>query len=184
MATDHIVIGPGGRFQCNHCGSTHDPFKGGAVELWTVGALGKAFTEQHADCPEPDGELCHSCFSPKHASEQHVNATTKTPGDWIDSGDTGLSSKAIWRHMMGLPVDDSSYPLDPDDFGRCFRLLGAPWAKGWRERMPEMSKYGGVWAALVARWQELEALYRRERKRRAAPKLYAAMQECRRGGGE
>lgn len=178
MSTKHIVIGPGGRFQCNHCGTTHDPFKGEAVELWTVPALGKAFTKRHRECPKPQGPLCHFCFSPSHVSDEHVNTTTKTPGDWIDCGDTGLSSKAIWAHMMGLPVSDPNYPLDPDDFGRCSRLLAAPWAAGWHGRMAEMATYGSEWKALAAQWSTLEALRAEEWPKGRAPKLHAAMKKC------
>lgn len=182
MSAGHVAIGSGGRFQCNHCGAVHDPFKGEAVELWAVAALGEAFTKQHARCPAPKVERCHFCFSQEHASNEHVNVTTATAVDWIDCGDTGLSSTAIWKHMMGA-ASSGDYPYDPDDFGRCFRLLAAPWARGWRERMPEMARYGKVWAALATEWPKLEALFVKEAPTGKAPKLYAAMKKARAAGG-
>ena len=84
--------------------------------------------------------------------------------DWIAGGDTGMSSKAIWSHMMGLPArgwpDDRfgvAYPHDPDDFGRCYRLLAL--IPEWRPRIGEMAQYNRQWAALVARWSDIEAMY-------------------------
>ena len=80
---------------------------------------------------------------------------------WIAGSDTGSSSKAIWRHMMtGDAVEDrwgASYPHDPDDFGRCYRLLEL--MPDWRPRMVEMVKYNAEWRALVGAWDELTVMY-------------------------
>lgn len=181
--SNHVSIGLGGRFQCNHCGATHNPFEGGkSVEIWAVSTLSEAFTKKHKRCPKPKRDLCGICFSPEHAWEQHVNATTKSPADWWDCGDTGLSSQAIWKHMMGVPDREGyPYPLDPADFGRCHRLLNAPWAAGWKTRIGEMAKRGPVWARLVARWSELEALFLEEKASGEAPKLYGLMKQLEKG---
>lgn len=104
---------------------------------------------------------------------------------WIVGNDTGISSKAIWAHMNGLPVGgdwgaDGSFPRDPGDFGRCYRLLALNLA--WRLRIGEMAAYGDQWKALAEAWDELESLYEAEidrsvpRHRGAAPRLYARMQ--------
>lgn len=75
---------------------------------------------------------------------------------WIVGRDTGMSSQAIWAHMMGAPCD-GSYPYDPDDFSRCDHLLRL--IPEWRPRILEMAKYGPVWARLAEAWDELEAMY-------------------------
>jgi len=82
--------------------------------------------------------------------------------EWLLGDDTGVSSEAIWRHMMGRRQRDGyfNYPSDPDDFGRCHRLLCL--IPEWRARMPEMAKHGKVWAGLVARWEEVTQSYRAE----------------------
>lgn len=74
------------------------------------------------------------------------------PLRWIVGRDTGMSSKAIWAHMMGVQEGDISqfYPGDASDFGRCIRLLDL--MPEWKERLPEMARYGHVWAALVSNW--------------------------------
>ena len=45
--------------------------------------------------------------------------------DWATSDDTGVSSKAILRFMLGLRPDSWGFrpPLDKSDRGRCIRLL-------------------------------------------------------------
>ena len=110
--------------------------------------------------------------------------------DWVSGRDTGLSSTAIWRHMMGLDPRDRTwgnevcYPHDPDDFGRCYRLLAR--IPAWRGRIGEMAQYP-VWRHLAAAWGELEALWEGEvgpgeaMKRgyfgKRADRLYARMRE-------
>lgn len=105
--------------------------------------------------------------------------------DWIASGDTGLSSEAIWAHMAGSRMLDNdrrgySFPHDPDDLGRCLRLLDA--VPEWKARIGEMAQHSPYWAALVARWDELAKCMEDEvgiawQKGRSAPKTYALMRE-------
>lgn len=104
---------------------------------------------------------------------------------WVAGGDTGISSMAIWTHMMGGDPSRSewavfgNYPSDPGDFGRCYRLLRL--MPGWRARIGEMARYGSVWAGLAEAWDELEELYEAEvdvsaaQHRGSAPRLYARM---------
>jgi len=86
--------------------------------------------------------------------------------EWIAGPRTGVSSKFIWTVMSGMSVADAlkadkwgawNYPSDPDDFSRCYLLLQRH--PEWRERLPELAEAGPVWAALVAHWGELEALF-------------------------
>ena len=102
------------------------------------------------------------------------------PVAWLDGGDTGISSKTIWRVMMGRgPSSDwwgDGPPLDPSDFGRCYRLLKV--MPSWRPRLPEVSAKFPKWTRLVETWDELTALYEEEFPKKNAPKLYARIQEC------
>jgi hypothetical protein len=84
---------------------------------------------------------------------------------WIAGRDTGISSKTIWSVMMGVEVLGTEawslqydVPLDPDDFGRCYRLLEL--IPGWRARLGEVADRFPAWRPLVEHWSELEALYR------------------------
>ena len=100
---------------------------------------------------------------------------------WISGGETGVSSLAIWAHMMGTsPRNGFGYPLDSADFSRCERLLLA--VPAWRTRLPEMVKHNRRWGALAARWTEIAESMEQESglhwdKARSAPRTYDLMQE-------
>ena len=107
--------------------------------------------------------------------------------DWIASGDTGMSSEAIWAHMAGskmLPANGFGYahPHDPADLGRCLRLLAK--VPLWALRIPEMAEHAPAWAALVEHWDELAKLLAEELGEgwqpgygKSAPRTYARMRE-------
>lgn len=99
---------------------------------------------------------------------------------WVVGHKTGLSSKAIWAHMMdaGEPLYGWSHPHDPDDLGRCIGLLRT--IPGWRARLPEMAPRSPEWAALVGRWEEMVSSMEDEvgwdwSKGRSAKKTYDLM---------
>ena len=132
---------------------------------------------------KPEKARCCFCLTSAHASYDHVNKTTRGPRDWLECGDTGTSSEAILMHMTGVPRPAPAiaheYPMDPADFGRCYRLLHAPWALDWRARIGEMAQYGKVWAEFVTCWDKFEALYLEAVPTGRAPKLYALMHAIR-----
>lgn len=79
----------------------------------------------------------------------------KAAAAWIKSGERGMSSEAIWMHMA-CGASDGSFPLDAADFYRCHRLLIQ--VPAWQGRIGEMAVYGRHWAALSARWEEIDRL--------------------------
>lgn len=100
--------------------------------------------------------------------------------NWFGTGRVGASSKAMALHISGAQCD-GSYPLDPDDLNRCLLFLKAvPEA---RAELPRMATLNRQWAALVARWDELESLFLSEAgedwslTQRGAPKTYKLMTE-------
>jgi hypothetical protein len=100
--------------------------------------------------------------------------------EWIVGRRVGLSSKAIWAHMMGAgePVYGWSHPHDPDDLSRCIELLRT--IPEWRIRLPEMAERSPEWSALVARWEEIVSSMENEvgwdwSKGRCAKKTYDLM---------
>ncbi|MBE0509043.1 MAG: hypothetical protein IBX50_20385 [Marinospirillum sp.] len=84
--------------------------------------------------------------------------TYKRLAEWFISGDVGASSRAIAATLTG---SDSTYPLyhpaDSSDFGRCHKLLKV--VPEFRARITEMAGLSEQWAALVRRWDDLEAAY-------------------------
>jgi hypothetical protein len=84
---------------------------------------------------------------------------------------------ALWLGF-GERVNQPSHPYDPTDLDRCLRLLET--APGLRQDLPKMAELCPKWAALVARWDEVEASHLAEvglgwTKGQQAPKTYALM---------
>lgn len=98
---------------------------------------------------------------------------------WAVGRDTGSSSKALCAHMSGSkPDNDGDYPRDPDDLGRCLRLLEL--VPEWKPRISEMAVYGTGWAGLVKLWPQIAASMTDEggidwMRGKRAPKTYALM---------
>ena len=71
--------------------------------------------------------------------------------------------------------------MDPDDFGRCHRLLER--CPSFRARLGEVAEKFSAWRGLVAAWPELTALYLAELPRGRAPRLAARMAEIAKAEG-
>lgn len=111
-----------------------------------------------------------------------MDATQAAVIDWLATGEIGISSKcmAMWLgfgQRLGREVF-GNHPHDPDDMDRCLKLLHrVPKLRG---RLPKMAELNKTWAALVDRWDEIEAMQLDEiglnwTKARSAPKTYALM---------
>lgn len=155
-STEHVVSRDHGELYCLYCRSSYTPTY--PIDITTWGGLVRGFVKAHARCPRPKGPFCTVCGATDHLLADHVTATCPRPENWPTCGDTGTSSEAIWAHFMGRTARRWDPPSDGQDLGRCLRLLAAPWAKGWRERIGEMAARPG-WGPLVGAWAELEELY-------------------------
>jgi hypothetical protein len=134
------------------------------------------------------GSRCPMCGGTK---DRRMGQLTNPTGDgdaegWVGNGDTGTSSLTIWAVLMRRvsPHGHMDIPYDPDDFGRCYRLLKV--MPSWRERLAEVAAVCPQWAPFVEAWGELTALYEDELENgpvtkgvRMAPRLYARMRELR-----
>lgn len=110
-----------------------------------------------------------------------MDATQDAVLDWLNTGEVGISSKcmAMWL-AFGKRVASTfgAHPHDPDDMDRCLKLLHR--VPALRERLSKMAEVSKTWAALVERWEEIEAMQMEEiglgwEKARSAPKTYALM---------
>lgn len=105
------------------------------------------------------------------------------PEQWIVSGETGLSSRAIWAVMMGAviePLPRFGYPppRDPDDFRRCLLLFS--YFPEWRVRIGEVAEKFPEWRPVVAAWGDIERVLYDELLRGEAPETYAIIATCNR----
>jgi len=101
------------------------------------------------------------------------------PEQWIIGYDTGTSSKTIWAVMMDAVTGNEPWhtfgvPGDPDDFGRCYRLLVL--FPEWRARLNEVAEKFPEWIGLVREWDKLSLLYERDYPTGRSDELYKAMQ--------
>lgn len=93
---------------------------------------------------------------------------------WLESDDTGQSSKYMACVLTGQFCSEYAYPHDVGDFGRCVRLL-----KAVPELAPNlilMQGRGAMWDAVVENWdrwvamlndKQHEELYREMRQYRS-----------------
>jgi len=173
---EHVVLalGRNGAFLCTHCGYDYQPTY--PVSLTMLGAMMTTFAKEHRDCkPTPEGA---------RKAETKRAAPGASVREWLASEDTGASSRTICHVLSGEPClsrSGAGYPLDPDDFGRCHRLLEL--FPAWRERLDEVATRYPGWAPLVREWDALEAMFVEELPTGRAPKMYARMQELLREGG-
>ncbi len=175
---EHVVLKRDGsnKMACMHCGDEYAlPMP---MELWAFGALIKAFGEEHADCdPEP---AVVARFA-EEARRRVETSQTMTPDQWRASDDTGISSLTIWSVMTGRRVASRAYPRDPDDFGRCHRLLER--IPAWRERLPEVAAACPDWAGLVREWPRMTEIYLRDLPTGESAEIYEIMQQLSSRGG-
>ena len=87
---------------------------------------------------------------------------TDSPQAWLLGTDTGESSKTIYAVMTLEPGGSvkgcrGAYPLDADDFGRCFRLLER--FPAWRPRLSEVAAIFPKWRPIVEAWSGMEELF-------------------------
>jgi hypothetical protein len=95
---------------------------------------------------------------------------------WLADGERGRSSNAMCKRIFGIPENaDDSHPYDPADLRRCLLFLDATDA---RDKVSLMSDVSEQWGRLVARWDELTALFESEYATgNRAPQTYALMKE-------
>lgn len=98
----------------------------------------------------------------KQAIEAYIAERESKIINWATGDDTGVSSKAIMRHMSGQePQHPWGFmpPADSADRGRCIRLLNL--FPEWWDRLDEMLQYRG-WQGQVPMIKE-QALKSNER---------------------
>lgn len=175
--TKHIRLLPPGVLFCRRCGDHYEWARPIAVTL--LAALAKQYGKDHKKCKadKTKGLCCPFCFEFGHESPQCPRLDYGgNPMKWLQGPDTGISSRALWTHMMGRDPskteDGARAPRDPEDFGRSYRLLKA--FPEWRGRIKEMSRYP-EWTDLVYHWYELEQLYEEALETGKSTNLYLRM---------
>jgi hypothetical protein len=148
---------------CERCGTGLN--LGGPQPLLIVTAAMKAFVGIHDTCREGDFK----------------EPPTNTPQKWLAGRDTGTSSLTIYAVMMNTPSPHERYdiPHDPDDFGRCYRVLAL--FPEWKPRLGEVAVRFPIWVPFVREWDKLTEMYETAlaSKSNHAKEMYNFMQELR-----
>ena len=114
---------------------------------------------------------------------QHNPVLSATATSWLITGRRGGSSDTMFSRLTGVDVlwgESGNHPYDPDDLDRCLALLYV--VPELRPLLSHMSDVSPQWAALVERWDDIEAMHLDEvglgwTKARSAPRTYALMQD-------
>lgn len=161
--TPWVVVGGklGELGHCERCGRGLE--LGGSQPLPIAVAAMRAFVGMHKSCREGD----------------YKEPPTNTPEAWLEGRDTGISSCTIYAVMMNVKTPMSRYdvPHDPDDFGRCYRLLGL--FPEWRLRLGEVVERFPKWKLLVEHWDELTVMYEFVLQKDDHGRMYKRMCELR-----
>lgn len=150
--------------------------------------LGSALGATMAVTNEESGKLWRAEVDAKAARLAGGDAEL----EWLLGTDTGYSSVEILATLGGseAAVDLAVQrlkeagrgrrggfyrepPQDPDDLGRCIRLLDR--FPAWRARLGEVAAQHPAWAPMVSVWSDLEAVYREELPGGAFPATAALM---------
>lgn len=144
MSVEHTTIRNQKLF-CKNCGGEHAiPFPIGITEMTDKI---EAFNKLHGDCKPTWKE-------PTADQSQSVNEKAMW---WITHGEQGTSSKTMWSCFMGQKNFPVSHPYDPDDFGRCYKLLQA--VPEWKSQLHKLKQLSPAWNNLVDNWDELTRMY-------------------------
>jgi hypothetical protein len=161
--TEWVVVGgaDGELAHCTRCGQALRVNMPQPLEI--VVACGNAFVKMHSRCE----------------AGNYIAPVPKNVREWREGRDTGVSSQTIYSVFMGErpPTYGADVPQDPEDFGRCYRLLSI--APDWRKNLHKVAEKYPEWGPLVREWDVLTAQYEYELKNGSKPdyKLYHQMQE-------
>ncbi len=117
-------------------------------------------TKEFAEITKNFSKLHAKCKSTWVEPEVDMSKTVKERAEWwIINGETGASSKVIWRCLTtGVSTfENPSHPLDPDDFKRCYKLLEA--IPEWKSEIHKLKSLSKIWSNLVDNWNKLTEMY-------------------------
>jgi len=77
--------------------------------------------------------------------------------EWLKTDDVGASSMYVAHVITGAGDREYAYPLDCDDFSRCYKLLTC--VASTSDQIGLMGGTGPEWEALLKVWDELWKLY-------------------------
>ena len=131
-------------------------------QIKIITAITEELNRQHPGLPADErmntiikaaNEICAEYAREPVAASRGMGLTA-----WLGGDDTGLSRKFMASVLSGGQFKaQNNYPRDPDDFGRCMRLIDAvPEFKGL---IHLMCQHGHEWTAVANNWETWVGLY-------------------------
>ena len=162
------IIFKNGNLFCDNCGSEYKyAFPIGVSEMKTKTDL---FTELHKDCLK-------TWVEPK--VDQRID-TNKKAMWWLANGSTGMSSKTMFNCLIGNENFSISFPYDPDDFDRCYKLLEV--VPEWKSELNKLKPLCKEWSNLIDNWDELTRMFEQNNKEQwknyKKIGMYELMEKC------
>lgn len=146
-------------------GARKEPAEGGVRidQMALISAISNALTKQHKKLTVNPRQYNAVIAAANLVVEAFAKPDVKaTPGmglmAWLESDDVGVSSRYM-AHVLAMKgcAPEFGYPHDPDDLGRCIRLVQA--VPEIRRKIKLMAEHGKQWAAVAANWDRWEAMY-------------------------
>lgn len=135
-------------------------------------AINSELTRQHPDIPSDHRAnviiKAANMICDEYAREMILATEGMGLPAWLDSDDTGASSLYMawilsagqFGYWQGRPQPTINYPHDPDDLGRCIRLIKA--VPEFADQLHLMAHVGDKWQMVINRWERWCDLYRKE----------------------
>lgn len=98
----------------------------------------------------------HEMARSKAAAEAGGTNLSENAMKWLEYGERGSSSEAMFSRITGIVLDgeiNTDHPLDGDDFRRCRLLLEA--VPEFQSKLQLMKDVSTQWHSLVNSWEEL-----------------------------
>jgi len=159
-----------GELFCLNCGGSHKLIMPIPVDKMIT--LIEAFNVLHKNCEKTWTEPV-----PDQSKDTQAKAMF-----WLQHGERGMSSETMWHCCMGNRVERVSYPYDPDDFSRCYKLLQC--VPEWKDKkyMQRIASLCPEWKNLIDNWDKLTDMYeenvRTQWKNYKKIGMYDLMQKC------
>lgn len=137
-------------------------------QMYLVAAITQELNRQHPGLPA-DARInavitAANSIITEYAREPIMAVPDMGLEAWLDSDDTGSSSLYMayafsYNLTLWIPrkIPSYSYPRDPDDLGRCIRLIEA--VPEFGRCIPEMAQKGAHWMAVTSNWADWVEMY-------------------------
>lgn len=138
-----------GSLFCFNCGSEEKMVF--PLPLAKSVSIMKSFSKTHKNCP-----LTWKEPVPYPELVLTPEAIDKNAKWWMENGERGISSEAMYYFFLKKIPVGNSWPHDPGDFNRCYKLIEA--VPQWKHSFYLLEREGETWKNIVNNWDLLSKM--------------------------